>query len=25
VFGAELHVEASNGARYFIPRRRQFP
>jgi iron complex transport system ATP-binding protein len=25
VFGAELHVEASNGARYFVPRRRSSP
>jgi iron complex transport system ATP-binding protein len=25
VFGAELHVEASNGARYFVPRRPQSP
>lgn len=24
-FGAELHVETSNGARYFVPRRQHFP
>jgi iron complex transport system ATP-binding protein len=25
VFGVELHVETSNGGRYFVPRRQRFP